>query len=365
MASKSTKEAFINKAMLIHGDKYNYSDVEYNGNKIPVKINCLIHGEFLQRPNDHLSSNGCSKCSNKFRLDTNTFIEKAKEVHGNKYDYSSVDYINTKTNVKIICLKHGTFYQTPDSHINSKNGCRKCNGTLTNEEFISLAKEVHGDKYNYSSVNYIDFKTNVDITCKIHGVFSKRPAAHISSGEGCRLCWVDENVLNFDKFITKSKQIHGEKYQYDKSSFINSWTKTIITCPNHGQFNQRPNDHIRGNGCPICRESNGERLIRIFLDRNKIDYIREYIFPECKDKMPLPFDFYLPKHNICVEYNGIQHYQPVSFFGGIQSLTEQQRRDLIKFNYCGNNNIDLIVIKSLNENLENIFINLLKKKENA
>ena len=123
----------------------------------------------------------------------------------------------------------------------------------------------------------------------------------------------------------------------------------IITCQKHGDFHQTPHNHLAGNGCPICRESKGESQIAKWLDDNNIKYIRQHRFPDCKFKLPLPFDFYLPKHNICIEYQGIQHFKPRSKFGGVKEFEKMKERDMIKVKYCNEKGISLLVISYLDD----------------
>jgi len=197
--NRKTLEEFINKATLVHGNKYDYSKVEYKSRKTKVIIICKEHGDFQQEPHCHLIGQGCINCSriNSAEKRTKTleeFIEKAKLVHGDKYDYSNVEYINTDTKVIITCKIHGDFKQVPNSHLAGRC-CFKCshiNGAekrkMTLEEFIEKAKLVHGDKYDYSKVNYINANTKIIIICKEHGEFTKTPLAHYNSCIGCPKC---------------------------------------------------------------------------------------------------------------------------------------------------------------------------------
>jgi len=217
---KLTTQQFIEKAISIHGDKYDYSLVDYKNARTKVKIICPIHGVFEQTPNDHLSRCGCNKCaiiknSDKIRSTTQQFIEKAISIHGDKYDYSLVDYKNNKTKVKIICPEHGIFEQTPNSHLLGK-GCNKCGivkghdkQRSTTEEFIKKAISVHGDTYDYSLVDYKHTHTKVKIICPEHGVFEQEPNAHLS-GQGCRKCAVD------DKYGLYTDRLLGVKCRRNK-----------------------------------------------------------------------------------------------------------------------------------------------------
>lgn len=283
------------------------------------------------------------------------FIEKAKNYHNNKYDYSLIEYKNNKTKVKIICPIHGIFDQTPVGHL--AGGCRLCGHTKTtnknkksDELFILAAKKIHCDKYDYSLVNYKNSHTNVTLLCPVHGKFNQTPNNHLK-GHGCGKCM--PNLGNKNIFIEKAKQVHNNKYDYSLVEYKTSKHKVKIICHKHGMFEQTPDRHIlRGQGCPNCKESKGEKIVRQLLLENNIEFIPQHTFDNCKNKLKLPFDFYLPKFNICIEYHGEQHYKPIKFFGGIRKFKEQQKRDNIKLNYCYNNNIKLIIIKYTQRNIK-------------
>lgn len=188
MCKKLTAEEFIEKAKQIHGHKYDYSKVEYLGCNVDICIICPIHGEFWQKPYKHLSGQGCKKCVSENQSLKRNFIEKARRIHGDKYDYSKVEYINAHTKIRIICPIHGEFLQTPNGHIYQKQGCPKCKGkNKTTEDFITEAQKVHGYKYDYSKVEYINAQTKVCIICPIHGEFLQTPDNHLR-GKRCPKC---------------------------------------------------------------------------------------------------------------------------------------------------------------------------------
>ena len=280
MSKKLTTDEFINKSKQIHGDKYDYSLVNYINNRTKVKIICPIHGIFEQIPQHHLNNSKCSKCSNNFKLTTSQFINKSKQIHGDKYDYSLVNYINNSSKIKIICPVHGIFEQLPTSHINQKQGCAKCNGgvKLTTIEFINNAKKVHSNKYDYSLCEYINAKLKIKIICKKHGIFEQLPDNHIN-----------------------------KKY-----------------------------------GCPMCNESKGEKEIQKILKLNNIKFEYQKTFNDCKFKQSLKFDFYLSDYNMCIEFDGKQHFEKYRFEKNNEKLKLRQLRDKIKNNYCKINNIKLI-----------------------
>ena len=285
---------------------------------------------------------------------TEEFISKSKEKHGDRYDYSSTNYVNARTKVKIICKTHGCFEQIPRYHIKGYN-CPKCHGkNKSNEDIIKQFENIHKNKYDYSMVQYKNNLTPIKIICPEHGIFEQRPKDHLL-GKKCQKC--SGVYMDTEYFKEKANKIHGFIYSYEKTIFKKASSKVIINCSKHGEFKQTPNSHLNGSGCPICKESKGEKNIRLFLTKNKINFIRQHKFIDCKNKKELPFDFYLPEHNTCIEYNGEQHYKAFSFFGGYDKLVKTKKNDSIKFNYCKDNNINLIIIndiKSVNLMLGNI-----------
>ena len=294
-------------------------------------------------------------------LETN-FKLKSIKMHSNTYDYSLVEYVNGRTKVKIICLIHGEFEQTPQSHLNG-SGCPKCGfesrinkRKLTFNTFIEKANIIHDNKYDYTNINVLEYKKLSKIICPTHGEFEQTPHSHLS-GSGCPKC---ANVYRYstDEYIKKSKIIHGERYDYSKVCYNNMYKKINIICKKHGEFKIIPNNHINGQGCPICRESKGEAIIKNLLTENNIKFFRQKRFLDCRDIRPLPFDFYLPDYNICIEYDGRQHYQVVNKWGGMEGLQNQQKKDKIKTEYCDNNNIKLVRIR-YDDNINNKIWNII------
>lgn len=196
---------FIENAIKIHGNKYDYSKVNYLNNKKDVIIVCRLHGEFLQRPNNHLCGNICPECSKILNLEKKRekFIKKAHLKHNNKYDYSKVIYKDQLSSVIIICNEkykdideiHGEFNQRPTNHLNGQ-GCNKCSGQyMDNELFIKKSKIIHNDKYDYSVTKYLNSQTKINIICNIHGEFNQSPNDHLQ-GTGCKKCGYEKNSLN-------------------------------------------------------------------------------------------------------------------------------------------------------------------------
>ena len=274
MSKKVTTQDFIDRAHAIHGDKYGYAISVYQGTHTKLMIHCHEHGVFKQTPNNHLRGRGCPSCkaelvSSMFKSDLNSFVVKSKKIHGEKYDYSSVVYVDAKTKVFIRCMTHGIFQQTPDSHICQKSGCPTCsinerskNNTHTVCDFIMDATSLHGDKYDYSLVHYVNAKTKIKINCHEHGVFEQTPFNHLS-GRGCPKCAdkirADAKRYDTDSFIAKAHTVHGNIYGYGKIKYTDSISKVIIVCSEHGDFEQIASAHISGQGCPGCAKYGFDR----------------------------------------------------------------------------------------------------------
>lgn len=294
-------------------------------------------------------------------MDTEEFIKRSKEIHGDKYNYLNTVYKKAKDNVKIICPEHGEFEQTPDSHIYKKSGCKFCakNVKYTKEDIIKKFKDFHGDKYDYSLVDYKGVFKKVKILCEKHGVFEQGPKCHFS-GSGCPNC-AGKNLTK-EQIIEKLKEIHGNLYDYSKTIPKRVKDKITIICKKHGEFSQTLDGHKNGKGCKKCNMSKGEQKIKTFLKELKIKFVYQKVFNDCINPETgklLIFDFFLPDYNLCVEYDGEQHYLPMRFSkrNNITNLEKIQKRDLIKTNFCKKSNLKLLRIKYTDlKEIDNILI---------
>lgn len=239
---------------------YNYDNVIYVKSSLKVLITCKEHGDFEQTPNKHLYGRGCNICKGGVSSNKEDFIIKARIEHDNKYTYEKVEYKNSLIKVVISCHLHGYFEQTPSSHLLGA-GCSGCNGGIkyTNEDFETKANIVHDGKYTYEKVDYKDSHTRVVISCPLHGDFEQSPTKHLT-GRGCRGCglisYIAKRTYTNGEFKTKASIRHNDKYTYEKVDYKNSYIPVIITCPEHGDFEQVPNYHLNGNGCSICASLN-------------------------------------------------------------------------------------------------------------
>ncbi len=369
----SSVSQFVERSIKIHGNKFDYSKVEYIGSHKKVCIICPEHGEFYQTPTNHLSGNGCPRCAwqynhGKYRLTTlETFITQAKEIHGDKYDYSKVEWKNTRIAITIICAIHGEFNQVPQNHIRLKCGCRKCGREIANSKvnkyntdyFIKNANKVHGNKYDYSMSKCFNAIDKVEIICSVHGKFKQNANQHLQ-GSGCPKCnfyqMAKNRAMGKELFIKKAKELFGEKYDYSKAQYINGQTNVLLICPTHGEFKVTPNNHLsKRSGCAICNESKLERELVSILERQNVKYERLKRFKWLERQS---LDIYLPEYNLAIECQGVQHFKAIDFAGkgkkwADQLLEKNKKRDDRKLKKCFANNINMLYVIDNEEYLEN------------
>lgn len=274
-------------------------------------------------------------------------IRDFRKVHGDKYDYSKVVYETSKEKVEIVCPIHGSFYQTPNKHLNGR-GCPHCAGNIrkTTEQCVNDFKNVHGDKYDYSFVDYVANNKKVKIICSTHGEFQQTPSAHLL-GCGCPKCGKDNSsellsrkfALGNEDFILKAKEKHKGLYSYDKTVYTNMFTNVIITCPIHGDFSQLPHNHLKGYGCPKCRQSKLEKEVENMLSESNIEFEQQKKF-EWLGRQSL--DFYLPFLKVAIECQGEQHFKPINHFGGIEKFNYTIILDKQKQKLCNENGVKLL-----------------------
>ena len=290
------------------------------------------------------------------RIDTEEFIRRSKLVHGDKYDYSKTNYVRAKDKVCIICPTHGEFWQRPFAHFYWGGGCKKCamealtsNKPKTTEQFISDARAIHGDKYDYTKVEYKDCKTKVCIICPKHGEFWQTPDIHINFKSGCQKC-KSEKITDLkrkpiEQFVEEANLVHSNKYDYSKVVYTNIHEKVCIVCPTHGEFWQEANIHLDGCGCPSCVNSTLENKLESVLAENGIEYElrkhHDWLLNE-ETNYHLTLDFYLPQYSIGIECQGEQHFVPIEYFGGEESFKKTKKRDALKKQLCKDNGIKLI-----------------------
>lgn len=373
-----SKNDFINRSKKIFGNQFDYSKVIYKNSRDKVTLRCLHHKyNFDIKVNTHLTKPaGCPLCGkesgktklrNLFKRFKNfeEFKKSANKIHNNRYKYKKFEYLNGKQLIKVICPQHGIFKQQASNHLLGKS-CDKCARIvradklrMTQADFISAARLVHNSEFDYSKVKYISFHSKIKIVCKKHGQFYQSPASHLS-GNKCIKCGFDktqiENRLPQSEYIKRAKSVHGTRYIYSNLVYKSSAQSVQIICKKHGPFYQNARAHLTGSGCPNCHRSKGEDIIALFLKKHKIKFISQWRKHNCRDKNVLAFDFYLPKYKTIIEFDGIQHFVPVSFGGQktedeiLVNFEQIQIRDSIKRNWAKQNKFSFLRIK-YNQNI--------------
>ena len=227
----------------VHGDRYDYSKVEYVNYKTKIKIICKEHGEFEQKPKDHKKGHGCKECANewqrgrpkKTKHNTETTIKRFKKIHGDRYDYSKVDYQHSLGKVLIICREHGEFLQRVSDHA-SGNNCPKCRGMKGRND----REHKKNSPVGHLKKRRETFERNLESARS--GATSIPETIHVPKNR--RITQVE--------VIKRFKSAHGGKYDYSKVKVVDSKTKVTIICPEHGEFEQSPRKHYRGRGCRRC-----------------------------------------------------------------------------------------------------------------
>ena len=281
MGVKKTTKQFIEEAIKVHGDKYDYSLVNYIASAERVEIYCNIHNMvFLQKPSVHLRGSNCPQCANsigreKTRLTTEKFIKKAKSIYGDLYDYSSITYTDCNSEVSIICEKHGSFQKKAKDFLYGV-GCNTCSKEVIDKTnlsvFIEKAIKKHGTNYSYENTRYTGNSGKVTVFCKLRGEIEVIPSVHLAEQVRPENATTTKRVYTTkttEQFILKAKKIHGDRYSYEDSEYRGSGKKVEIICSTHGNFKQVSSDHLKGSGCPKCA------LLRKGGTYSRSDYIKK------------------------------------------------------------------------------------------
>lgn len=322
MSKRKTFEEFVDEANKKHCGAFCYHIETYTNTHTKTKITCPIHGDFWMTPKDHLHGQKCKKCScmesgAKRRMTQQEFIDKLKLIHiEENLDFSESTYVknNVKTNVK--CNRHGYFSMTPNNLLSGK-GCPECgkekkslkSRKYTTSELIEKLNEIHGDKYDYSQTEYIGYGKKTDIICRKHGKFSAI-VSNLLKGHGCAKCAFEKNgkerSVDFQDFVRRAKNIHGDTYEYDECGYVNIKGSVEIRCKKHGIFKQLCEVHLNGCGCPKCGASVSKNEMAIY------EYIRGVYDGQIiiRDREVLDnkeeIDILIPELKIGIEYNGLR-----------------------------------------------------------
>ena len=305
----------------------------YINNSTKIEHKCSKGHIYPQRPDAHLNGQGCPTCSGNKQKTNEEYIQECKE---KRLDLPVEDYINNKTMIRYRCEKGHIYPQTPNAHLRGQ-GCPKCSGkySYTPEEYYNLCKDKGLD---LPIEDYINTRTKINHKCSKGHIYSQTPNKHLR-GYGCPKCkkcysYTPKEYYNLCKDKGLDLPIEG---------YINTKIEINHKCSKGHIYPQRPCNHLQGQGCPICNESKGERFIRNYLARNNINYISQKRFQDLKDKTYLSYDFYLPEHNMLIEYQGIQHFESISFNGKDYSdLDKQKHHDRLKQRFAKDNGYKLL-----------------------
>lgn len=377
MGKKLTQEEFIKKVIDKRGDTLDLSEVVYLRTRDHVKLTCNKHlFTYEQKASSTLAGlNGCKFCYSEVLSEVgskpkNFYLDQLNKVFKGKYEIEKV-IINSGDNIEVFCESHG-YFKKDFTSLKRGHGCPTCikftkkSGTKKDtESFIFLSKDTHKDWFNYSNTNYVDSKTKVNLTCNRCGYnFDQLPRINLS-GKGCPNCWTHRNRLpkynsrnTLEDIEERCKVFFEDTLDFSNSESKTSNEKITVFCKKcNNNFDQYTGHLIRGVGCQICsrseKQSKPEKLIESILKENNIKYECEKSFEGCSHKNKLRFDFYLPELNTCIEYQGEQHYNPISIFGGEDALKKQIIKDQVKRKYCTENNIKLLEV-SYKDNIQKV-----------
>lgn len=274
-AKRFTREEYIRRARQIHGWKYDYSKADFNSPDNMITIICPKHGEFRQNKYNHINAGqGCPKCA-KEQLTTGhetSFLQRAATKFGDRFDYSRVVFGKTEPDRKItvVCRKHGPFRVTTNNHLRTSfGGCRECELEERTVKFLRDARIVHGDKYDYSRVNFKNNNQKVEIICPVHGPFFQTPDSH-RNGKGCRQCAIEYNAenrkLTRDEFIRRASENLGPYVDFSDTVYNGLRNDVTVRCTKHGPFTKQANLILHGAGCPKCAYENKNFINRLLAD---------------------------------------------------------------------------------------------------
>lgn len=281
------------------------------------------------------------KLKRKSKVSIEEWIKRCNLKHNYKYNYSKSTFNHLTDEVVIICSKHDEFKKRAGLHL--KSGCPRCCGGK--KYHIDDVKELLKNNLYFDIVqfdNYISNRQKIDVVCKKNKHSTTKSIHHLlNNNVNCNHC-SKKYKQNISEWIYTCNNVHNEKYDYSLVKYENTQSKVDIICPIHGKFNQIAFSHKNGAGCKKCNKSIGENIISEILTNKSIKYEEQKSFDDLKYKSNLYFDFYLPKYNLCIEFDGLQHTKNYYFFGGENALIDRIKRDEIKNKYCLENNINLL-----------------------
>lgn len=351
-----TLQKFIIDSKKVHGEKYDYSRVEYVNSFKEVEIGCPVHGYFWQKPIIHTTGHGCYDCGNDRiaegkLLPFDEYDRRVHEMYGDKYTVVRESYVGVKDKpILVICDKHGEFEIGANGFVRGLSECPTCGNDkvviFNDASAVEALKNKFGDLYDYTKVKFIDMYSDVEVGCPYHGSVYKSLRNFLQGNNLCPDCTYSHSK---DEFLEKAFKIHADRYDYSLvPSVIRYDEKLQIKCKKHGVFMQTAFHHFY-HGCPVCSLSKLERKVWNRLRTESIDFICQKTFDWLGRGTHSFFrlDFYVPKANIGIECQGIQHFKDVDFFD--RSVDEQKEDDRTKQILCKEHGIDVIYFYDGNE----------------
>ena len=329
---------------------------KYINNRTSIEHYCEIHDFiFSINPTDALRGNGCKYCKgDKIR---NAFLKpKAKYIAELNIKNPNLrllgDYLGCEIPTSHICERHNVIWDISPSNALQGKGCYRCGSEKISSRFLKPVDDyieellVKNPDIKLTG-EYVNRKTLAEHYCNKHNNYFDISPECALRGYGCPMCASEKlrayHLKSENQYIAELKEINPDIILRDQ--YVGTHINTLHECLICGcEWKPRPSNILSGYGCPRCSESKGEKMVESWLKHNQMIYIPQKKFDNCCDQRPLPFDFYLPCYNICIEYQGKQHYEAIDYFGGEASLLYTQYHDKIKFNYCKTNHIRLICI---------------------
>ena len=368
MAKKKTQDEYISELAILNPTiKLTGQYINYN---TPIEHYCETHDIFFNiRPGDSLRGKGCKKCkadkiSRSRLIPVENYIQELKDRNPNVKLIG--EYRNRTTPVEHKCLIHNVIWSPLPSHVLDGSGCPKClverignSNRKNNEQYIT---ELLACNSNIVSVEeYVGYKIPIKHFCNKHQEFFDIAPQSALQGIGCPNCTTEKRhnsmVKSEEQYVLELQKIHPNIILLGE--YTTTHTPTLHKCLiDDYEWMPKPSGLLFGFGCPCCNKSKGEKAVELWLTQHNVEYIPQKRFDDCRDKQALPFDFYLPVMNVCIEYQGRQHYESIEHFGGEENLQYVQLHDEIKRKYCLDNDISLLCIPHwenvndfLNENL--------------
>lgn len=358
--------SFIEEADRVHNSRYTYSKDSYFGTNKPVIVSCPDHGDFSIYGSNHLKGQGCRDCliaqgGKRRKYSKDEFVKKLKDVYGEELTLTETDYDHRQPEVR--CKIHGVFSKPTGALIERKQGCKECSYAsrrVSAKDFFERAQARHGSRWSYDLDSYKGLRQPITVICSEHGRFTVTALTHLNTLGGCKHCTRKEQPRgrSYSEFVEVANEVHDSKYSYLENEWDQTSDRVTVVCKSHGSFTQRKSKHIHGNGCPACGRylSYGVQKIASYLKSKDIRFELEKTFGlKGAGGGSLRFDFYLPDLHAVIEYDGLQHAQPVRFNSRSdpdREFRRTQENDQIKNEWANTNSVPLLRVSHRQDPIE-------------